>query len=305
MAKWLKRIDEEWFSHLEMMFNISYYIAKNSKPFADIRGLAELIDKLNVEVLEEYACSSNKHCKEFVHYIAQCVKEDDVADIKASEFVFILLDGSTDRNCHTAEVLLTHLQKLHTVRWVASKVGTITAVIQDWKSLVTHLENVGCGKDSESNKAKGILKTLKKKTMTSLEELKRNPGPMENEFLICTSETVMYNEIQLAGFVNGQNIFQYLLKHDDKKDILQKALDEWYEFKVCAKGLLSPDLLGKAMANGDRFPVFLKLLKVASVLQVSTASCERGFNQMTLVKNKLSSSLETESLDDLMLENFN
>ncbi|KAJ8890975.1 hypothetical protein PR048_010484 [Dryococelus australis] len=90
-----------------------------------------------------------------------------------------------------------------------------------------------------------------------------------------------------------------------KTYILQKALDKWYEFKECAKGWTLTDLLGKAMSNGDRFPVLLKLLKVASVLPVSTASCERGFSQMNLVKNKLRSSLETESLDDLMMVNLN
>ncbi|KAJ8870131.1 hypothetical protein PR048_029143 [Dryococelus australis] len=102
----------------------------------------------------------------------------------------------------TAEVLSTQLlklQKLYTVRRVASKVGTITAVTQDWKSLVTHLENVGCGKDSDSNKAKGILKTLK------------------NESLTGTSDTGMYNEIQLAEFVDGQNQFE-----PDRKEIIEK-----------------------------------------------------------------------------------
>ncbi|KAJ8893357.1 hypothetical protein PR048_005948 [Dryococelus australis] len=94
--------------------------------------------------------------------------------------------------------------------------------------------------------------------------------------------------------------YKDLLQHDEKEDILQKALDEWYKFKVCAKGLSSTDLLGKTMSNGDRLPVLLKLLKVASVLPVSTANCERGFRQMNLVKNKLRSSLETESLDDHM-----
>ena len=41
--------------------------------------------------------TNNEQCKEFIHYIAQSVKED-VADIKASEFVSVLLDGSTDRS---------------------------------------------------------------------------------------------------------------------------------------------------------------------------------------------------------------
>lgn len=537
MAKCLKRMDEKMFFHLEVLFNISYYIAKNNKPFTDIRGLAELVDKLNVEVLEEY--TNNKQCKEFIHYIAQSVKEDVVADIKASEFVSVLLDGSTDRSdveecivyvryinasgvkesylaiaalanstasgyldsidkelqkvnldwrhekclvglatdgapsmiggvnslatkitdcanhvttvhcvahklqlsvlkslkgvsyideinhclisvykfynrsskkqkqlSETAEVLSTKLlklQKLHTVRWVASKVGTIKAVIHDWRSLVKHLENVSCGKESDSNKAKGILKTLKKyrflrtlhflhdfllplkklslilqkpdllmnqvqihvrKTTASLEELKNNPGPMENEFINGTSVTGMYSEIQLGEIENGQNKFECdrkeiiekgmadingrflstatddvltcmsifdtftwpetslesfgkkevtvlvshykdLLQHKGKEDIVQKALDEWYEFKICAKGLSSIDLLGKAMSHGERFPVLLKLLKIASVLPVSTASCERGFSQMNLIKNKFRSCLETESLDDLMMVNLN
>jgi hypothetical protein len=47
------------------------------------------------------------------------------------------------------------VQKVHTVRWVASKVGTIKAVITEWIYLVS------CGLNSDGNKAKGILKTLK------------------------------------------------------------------------------------------------------------------------------------------------
>ncbi|KAJ8874495.1 hypothetical protein PR048_025355 [Dryococelus australis] len=59
------------------------------------------------------------------------------------------------------------------------------------------------------------------------------------------------------------------------------------------------------MSNGYKFLALLKLLRVASVLPVSTASCERGCSQMNLVKNKFRSSLETESLDELMMVNLN
>ncbi|XP_078238927.1 zinc finger protein 862-like [Pogona vitticeps] len=539
VAKCLKTMDEKMFFHLEVLFNISFYIAKNNKPFTDLRGLAELAGKLNVEVLEGY--TNNKQCKEFIHYIAQSLKEDVVADIKASEFVSVLVDGSTGRSdveeciiyvryinasgvkesylaiaplanstalgyldavdeefqrvnmdwrhgkclvglatdgsplmiggvndlaskitnyanrittihcvshkvhlsvlkslkgvsyideidhclisvykfyngsskrqkqlSETAEVLsakLLKLQKLHTVRWVASKVGTIKAVIQDWRSLVTHLENVGCGKETDSSKAKGVLKTLKKyrflrtlhflhdflfplkklsltfqkpdllinqvqihikKTIASLEELEKTPGPMENEFINNTSVTGMYHEIQLDEMTEGQKKFECdrkeiieigmadvkrrflktatddiltsmsifdtftwpekslgsfgkeevttlvshykdLLQHAGKEDIIQKALDEWHEFKICAKTLSSVGLMGKVMKHhGGRFPVLLQLLKIASVLPVSAASCERGYSQMmSLMKNKFRSCLETESLDDLMMVNLN
>ena len=65
------------------------------------------------------------------------------------------------------------------------------------------------------------------------------------------------------------------------------------------------DLLGKAVNHhGGRFPDLLKLLKIASILPVSTVSCERGFSQMNLIKNTFRSCLETESFDDLMVMNL-
>jgi hypothetical protein len=69
-------------------------------------------------------------------------------------------------------------------------------------------------------------------------------------------------------------------------------LIELYEFKVLGKEIKLSDLLNNVLSNSNRFPVLVKLLSIISVLLVSTASCERGFSEINLIKNKLCQHLE-------------
>lgn len=40
------------------------------------------------------------------------------------------------------EEAILKLQYLHTVRWVAIKIGALIALVKDWKSIIVHLESV-------------------------------------------------------------------------------------------------------------------------------------------------------------------
>jgi hypothetical protein len=40
-VKYMKIMSEQIFQHLNVVFNISYYIGKNNKSFSDIPGLCE------------------------------------------------------------------------------------------------------------------------------------------------------------------------------------------------------------------------------------------------------------------------
>jgi hypothetical protein len=53
-------------------------------------------------------------------------------------------------------------QYLHDVRWFASKVGALTALVMDWKSVIVHLGNiVATEKGNITAVAKGLLKKMK------------------------------------------------------------------------------------------------------------------------------------------------
>lgn len=47
---------------------------------------------------------------------------------------------------------------LHKIRWVASKVETLRAVIRDWKSIVVHLESTTQAKGADGNITIGLLR---------------------------------------------------------------------------------------------------------------------------------------------------
>lgn len=102
------------------------------------------------------------------------------------------------------------------------------------------------------------------------------------------------------------NHFKSKLTSEGKEDeMLKTVMGEWYEFKVFGQKLPLHDLFDKAISMNDRFPLLSKLITIIAVLPTSTASCERGFSIMNLLKNKFRSSLQTDSLNHLMMINMN
>jgi hypothetical protein len=121
---------------------------------------------------------------------------------------------------------------------VASIVGTLSALVKDWKCVTVHLESLAAGKDRAAAEAKGLLRNLTdfkfmhmlhflldylgilknlsllfhreqlfvstiklrvKKTVTLLESLKCNPGQNEGRFITNTSPHGIYQDVHLHG----------------------------------------------------------------------------------------------------------
>jgi uncharacterized membrane protein YukC len=60
------------------------------------------------------------------------------------------------------EQQIMKFQYLHVVRWVASNVSALTALVTDWKSVIVHPESiVATEKFNITSVAKGLLKKLK------------------------------------------------------------------------------------------------------------------------------------------------
>ncbi|XP_075441328.1 zinc finger protein 862-like [Ascaphus truei] len=93
---WKKKMEKEMFQQMCVVFNTAYYIAKNNKPFSDMKELLNYARKLGVGVPEQYG--NDKRCAEFIKFIAEKIRNDVVAEIKSSPFFSILLDGSTDKS---------------------------------------------------------------------------------------------------------------------------------------------------------------------------------------------------------------
>lgn len=85
------------------VFNCAYSIAINNKPFTDMPMLCQLLKKSGVDIGENY--QSDQRAREFISAIASTIQEDANTDIKASTFVSILADGSTDVSTKEQEVV--------------------------------------------------------------------------------------------------------------------------------------------------------------------------------------------------------
>lgn len=57
----------------------------------------------------------------------------------------------------------------------------------------------------------------------------------------------------------------------------------------------------KKTGRGPSFPEFLKSLKLFSTFPVTSCSCERAFSKLTIVKNKLRTTMSQERLESMML----
>jgi hypothetical protein len=74
---------------------VSYYIAKNNKPFTDFTGLLELGEKLRVQLQDEY--NNKTRCKDFISQIARVIRSEVISELENAKYVSLLLDGSTDK----------------------------------------------------------------------------------------------------------------------------------------------------------------------------------------------------------------
>ena len=59
------------------------------------------------------------------------------------------------------ELKFLKIMYVYKIRWVASKVGTIKAIIRNWKSVIVHLKSATQEMGTNDIVAKGLLEKLK------------------------------------------------------------------------------------------------------------------------------------------------
>lgn len=104
----LLKLDENQMKRLDALFNIAYKIAKHGKPHSDFEIDCKLIQKLGVDLGNNYL-NANR-CKDFIKSIADAMTEAVADDLKGANFVSVLSDGSTDcSNLEQENVLVRYV----------------------------------------------------------------------------------------------------------------------------------------------------------------------------------------------------
>jgi hypothetical protein len=111
LAMCVKKMDEKAFDYLKTLFNVSYYIAKNNKPFTDFSGLLELSEKLGVQLQDEY--NNTTRCKDFISQTARVISSELISELENAKYVSLLLDGSTDKG---VEELILYVRFIRTTK---------------------------------------------------------------------------------------------------------------------------------------------------------------------------------------------
>ncbi|MEE6461243.1 hypothetical protein FKM82_001239 [Ascaphus truei] len=153
------------------------------------------------------------------------------------------------------ECELVKLHNLRSVRWVASKVEALTALVQDWKCIVFHLEELGNGKEDGAATARSLVKKLKcfrfrstvpflldflnifkelslifqkkdllslvdlhvNKALSSLERMIEQQGLMDADLISKTTLTEVFQETPLTNL--ERKAFGY-----DRKDLIENGI---------------------------------------------------------------------------------
>ncbi|XP_053544659.1 zinc finger protein 862 isoform X2 [Bombina bombina] len=155
-------------------------------------------------------------------------------------------------------------QYLRSLRWVVGKVDGLSALANDWKCVVVHLESVVVVDDGASSVASdllkkmtnfkfvqmlhflldylGIIKNLSllfqreglflssvqlhiKNTIASLQSLKDTPGEHEEKLISKTSTSGQYQDVQLVGLSNTAHTFI----QSEKEKLIQSAVQNFEE----------------------------------------------------------------------------
>ena len=96
-------MDVKMFKKLNILFNQSYYIAKNNKPFSDTESLAVLIGELDLNLQHNYI--NRNACSKFISCLATVIREKVGKEIEQAQFISLLLDASTDK-CTIEELIV-------------------------------------------------------------------------------------------------------------------------------------------------------------------------------------------------------
>ena len=102
------KLNQEQESILTSLTNTALYVVKKKVAFDAFSSLCELQEKNGLNLGTQYR--RDKSCKEFVIAIADQEKENTIQSIKASRFVAVMGDGSTD-------VSITEQEGVHLRYW--------------------------------------------------------------------------------------------------------------------------------------------------------------------------------------------
>jgi uncharacterized glyoxalase superfamily metalloenzyme YdcJ len=116
LAMCMKKMDEKTFDYLKTLFNGSYYIANNNKPFTDFTGLLELSEKLGLQLQDEY--TNKTKCKDFILQTARVIRSELTSELENAKHVSLLLDCSTDEEGVEELILYVRFMKDNRVKEV-------------------------------------------------------------------------------------------------------------------------------------------------------------------------------------------
>lgn len=142
--------------HMNVLFTASYHIAKNNRPYTDFEDLVALLTKLNVTDSDKYV--NEKRCQEFISYIASHLREDLVSQIKESQYVSVLLDGSTDKSDDEELIIYIRFIREARVKETFLSIVSLEDATSDGylKTLETELMQLGLGELLTNTKLVGI-----------------------------------------------------------------------------------------------------------------------------------------------------
>ena len=103
------KLNDVEIKRLQNLFNIAYFLAKEKKPFGDMEAQCELAKKLGVDVGQNY--HNENWASKFICVIGDTLLHEISEIIRASNFVSILADGSTDVSVLKQEVV--YLRYIH------------------------------------------------------------------------------------------------------------------------------------------------------------------------------------------------
>ena len=106
-----QKMDAQLLTKMTYMFNITYHIAVEERPFTDFPKLMTLHKKNSLDLGVTYA--NDVSCKAFTAEIASYYFDGLKSDLENSDYFSIFSDGSTDRTESEKEVIMVKYIKNH------------------------------------------------------------------------------------------------------------------------------------------------------------------------------------------------
>lgn len=103
MAVAVRKMNSANFEKMKQLFNTAYYIVKENLAFSKFKSLCELQIKNTLDLGHDYF---NDHaCKNFVLSIAHTLQNELTTEIKGTNFITVIADGTSDRSALEQEAI--------------------------------------------------------------------------------------------------------------------------------------------------------------------------------------------------------